>query len=952
MSRVKTSLDHKRIRRLIWLVLTVFVLLGYSLQSAAGSIYYSIWMQAYGTVSSPPVILEEGTAGTSTIYTNSTSAKVSVAAPTPITLTYYPNSYNIVTGTYLSGSVPASVQAVDTDYFIVRSSATGTSTTAYNASGYNLFGSTKYLSGVLSDLQSDNNFYMTFRSYVSASNTTAKTDAFIAYRSNTGTNTTSSPKNRPWDGDTVAWGSEVEMSPSAGSPVRWVRTAVCPISQRALEKIVVTLSDNGYLDAYVFDGTSWTATNDIGFPGTTAAAYKCFDVAYEKTTGRALLVYSRGTTSNEIGYKIWTFGSGWGSENLFNLGRTSGIVRFISLAMAPGTRSGTGDDNEIALMYLDANTDTHGYVWTGSTWSEMGATAVWDSSCAIGTKECIAVAYEQTTGEALFIWGDSLATDFQYRTWDGTTLSAKTLLDIASAALVGGWCTLKADPSSDDLFFAVGTSSTTVSELETAYWSGSAWTVHTEHDAALDSNAQRPYDFAWEPTGGKGLLVYGTTADYITYETFTAPNTWVGPTNIEMGSGGTHPWVQLRTNTRSISGDMMILGAVLEATYFDLGGIRWDGTTFTKIGVNTFTAATTIINYECFEMEFNNFGDPTEFTSEVEFTGTSDTQSWIQLVWTIDSSFTATSVTTTFQLFNYTADAYPESGDGYITDTIGTTDVTKTQTITTNPTNFRDGSGNWRIKVKGVKIAATQFDFKADWIEFKPTHYSEYTVSTEFLFSYMTENTPMQLNFTAVSQYNISSVSVTIQVWNYSSLSYVTSGEGYLTYTSAGANETKLLSINTNPQFYTSAGNAKINITSVLTTTTQYQQEINQIKLDYSYGTPFTYDYVLKVVNQVTAAWNISLKVYDSSNIDRLLNATISFYDGASSDQIIVGNGNITQPEGRLYNLPGGVGSTVKISMSNLQASTSGTSYLYVYLKILVPDTTTYLLYIITFEIT
>jgi hypothetical protein len=548
-----------------------------------------------------------------------------------------------------------------------------------------------------------------------------------------------------------------------------------------------------------------------------------------------------------------------------------------------------------------------------------------------------------------------------------------------------------------------------------------------------------------------------------------------------------------------------------------------------------------------------------------------------------------------------------------------------------------------------VKTTATQFDFKGDWIEFKPTHYNEYTVSTEFLFSSMTENTPMQLNFTIVSQYNMSGVSVTIQVWNYSSPSYVTSGEGYLTYTSAGANETKLLSINTNPQFYTSAGNAKINITGVLTTTTQYQQKINQIKLDYKYvsheniedyvdnntsdvdssadkgthgnftaqqygsdsvydtlteaqgadtkcesyevddddqsnldnyhyaqvfkhdsafyitkvellmggggsqsvylrettgipavpkagdgnnlrtavsnvlesvswitftfdaaylipanayyaivadrgsngiywrrdasspqypnghycydlddtawdyrterdhlfkiygfkayeldlevqwtdvdyneaneelciyaGTmgaedlrvdvwngfnwnnlftdlspncwnnisvsPYlnsstftirfkgsnetddttqdnwnidatllhvwttkTYDYVLKVVNQATGAWNISLKVYDSSNINRILNLTISFYDGASSDQIIVGNGNITQSEGPLYNLPGGVGSTVKISMSNLQASTSGTSYLYVYLKILVPDTTTYSLYIITFEIT
>jgi hypothetical protein len=100
----------------------------------------------------------------------------------------------------------------------------------------------------------------------------------------------------------------------------------------------------------------------------------------------------------------------------------------------------------------------------------------------------------------------------------------------------------------------------------------------------------------------------------------------------------------------------------------------------------------------------------------------------------------------------------------------------------------------------------------------------------------MTKNTPTQLNFTVVSEYDAASVSVTIQVWNYSSSAYVTSGEGYLTYASSGSNETKLLSISTNPQFYTSNGNAKIKTSGVKTTTTQYQQKTNQVKLLYKYG--------------------------------------------------------------------------------------------------------------------
>jgi hypothetical protein len=44
----------------------------------AGNAYYSMALQAYANVSQPPVILEEGTAGNSTINMNGTSAKVSV----------------------------------------------------------------------------------------------------------------------------------------------------------------------------------------------------------------------------------------------------------------------------------------------------------------------------------------------------------------------------------------------------------------------------------------------------------------------------------------------------------------------------------------------------------------------------------------------------------------------------------------------------------------------------------------------------------------------------------------------------------------------------------------------------------------------------------------------------------------------------------------------------------
>lgn len=1421
---------------------------------------------------------------------------------------YYPTGYNVLAGNYVSGSVPSSVQTVDTNYFNVKS--VGTST-AYNPSGYSLLGSTTWVSGATGDLTSNNAAYMTFRSYVSSTSTTTKTDAFIAYRSNTGANTSSSPKIRNWDGDTALWDAENEMS-TAGSPVRYVRVAVSPIPQRALEKIVVTLSDDGRLDAYVFDGTSWTVTSNIGEVWTTppADARRPFDIVYESTSGDALLVY--GTTvaggTNDIAYRVWSFQSGWSLEQYYDdAGHATKITAtYVVLASDPNS-------DRIGMAYIDStNSHANAVIWDGSAWSNSievtGAVAITTEECIAIASESVSGAFMAVAGEGEFIKWARFATswstvsifdinsgatsamnwlklassqnnrimltsvdggsDLCTAVWDtnsmgnrqwetatesigiltsstyytslrftaqaskpvtnimvyvqtvssspayrlGIETSASTYLP--SGTYVGGasnyavatptatgWLNLtlpspatltagtvyhitvrydsgtigasnyialrrlganmnnfrpnektvdswlntiyyttsatvqNRDPLfvlrySDSTYEAMPYDTATAHNIYGVYWfsekwtqsgnqvikginipliktgtppdslyvvlrnetdsqdvatitvpqgdittplqwyeryfgspvqlvngktyrlilkspsstslnyftcrslstgqsgaltydgtnsvysasinSGSIWTDTTARDltyiillqnsgtsgwipnapwdATVDTNAQRCADFAWgyrlpPAFENQGLLVYGTTANQITWRRFRAPNYMTAATNVPMGAN-IHPWVQLKPNTRDITGDMKILGAVLEGTVFAIGAISWDGTTLTVIGTSTITANTNAITYECFEIEYNWFGDPTEFTSEVEFTGTSNTQSWTQLAWTIDSSFTTTGVATTFQLYNYNTSSYPTSGDGYMTDTIGINDITKTQTVTTDPAQFRDAAGNWRIKIKGVKTTTSHFDFGADWIEFKPTYtYGAYTASTEFLFSSMTKNTPTQLNLTIVSEYNIANVSVTIQVWNYSSSTYAVSGEGYLTYTSSGSNETKLLSINTNPQFYTSSGYAKIKVTGVKSTTTQFQQKTNQIKLDYRYsasnyaldydgsndyvevpdsaslditgeitveawikpiafthefpgivckwdwssinpqrsyslyltgynkvwfmlsndslwhdeyslqssavlstdtwyyiagvyngsvmklyingvkdaeknailtiysgtaklsigssmtdgsvatdetfngiidevrisnvsrsaseisanwndgkgkrleadantaalwhfdegtgdttydetindnngtlkpsypsdcpswvnGFSFptqTYDHVLKVVNRFADNWTVNLQVYDSTNIDRLSSLNISLHDGTSSNQIAISGGTIIKSEGEQYNLPGGSGSTIYISINNLQATTTDTSYLYVYLKIKVPNTSTYNLFIIVFEIT
>ena len=43
--------------------------------------------------------------------------------------------------------------------------------------------------------------------------------------------------------------------------------------------------------------------------------------------------------------------------------------------------------------------------------------------------------------------------------------------------------------------------------LTTCYWDGSSWNYKTTQDSGLEGNDERAFDFAWEQSGSKGLLV-------------------------------------------------------------------------------------------------------------------------------------------------------------------------------------------------------------------------------------------------------------------------------------------------------------------------------------------------------------------------------------------------------------------------------------------------------------
>lgn len=312
--------------------------------------------------------------------------------------------------------------------------------------------------------------------------------------------TTTTPFYRTWNG--TAWSAEGSAQVVVGN----INYVVLKSSRTRNEAILGVQTSTGAIYIQIWNGTAWGTLTQVGTGPTTT---RSFDIAYERNTDNAVIAYTPSSGSADFAYRTWD-GSVLSGSTTITAPPTTGALNWLELRQNPINTS-----NEVAMIMLDANIDVYGMVWTGSTWSTMGTAVVWDATASIATRKAIDVEYEQTTGEAMFMWGDSVATDQYYRTWNGTTLGAATLLDIATQGGVTNWLQLSARPNSNEILLGVQDAG---ADLNTRKWSGTAWdtaTQHAEHSAAVESITSRNFDIVWETATanpGKAWLVWGNGA--------------------------------------------------------------------------------------------------------------------------------------------------------------------------------------------------------------------------------------------------------------------------------------------------------------------------------------------------------------------------------------------------------------------------------------------------------
>ena len=309
------------------------------------------------------------------------------------------------------------------------------------------------------------------------------------------------PYCRRWDG--TAWGAEFQAnSVGAGRTIQYM---ILRFARTRDEAILGTLDSTGDIRVQVWNGVGWGATTLMGNASAANSAYRGFDVEYETSGDRAMVVYSR-NVANQISYRIWD-GFSWTAQASQNLASASiGVPRWIEIARNPLSAS-----NEIAMIVLGStNVYVYGLRWTGVAWDNMGAAAVWDTGGSTSATKSIHVAYEQQSGRALFAWGTNATRYIGYKIWDGASASLLTFPDQRINSIgnhTARWVRLAPDPYSNQIMLGVQDSG---SDLNTSLWNGAAWdATGLQHDNSLE-DASRNFDLVYETAaanaGGAWIL--------------------------------------------------------------------------------------------------------------------------------------------------------------------------------------------------------------------------------------------------------------------------------------------------------------------------------------------------------------------------------------------------------------------------------------------------------------
>ncbi|MEM5855336.1 MAG: hypothetical protein QW472_03390, partial [Candidatus Aenigmatarchaeota archaeon] len=321
----------------------------------------------------------------------------------------------------------------------------------------------------------------------------------IAY----GEGTVTTPRYRTWDGST--WSAEYSAN-SVGGTIYWVVLRAIPNNvknPRFEEFILGTQTSGGAVVVQVYNGSSWSTP--LTLYSNVGTSSRAFDIAYERVSGDAIVVYSNGSAQPK--YRVWN-GKSWSSEGTIPQTKTTGAIRWIKLASRPNS-------DEIACVWLDANADISAMIWNGSAWvgeppAALETNAAYDTT--IGDAEAFDLAYESLSGDLLVVFGSNAALPPGYALKPADTYEWVTGSVGGAFADEGSIISLAAEPNTNRI--ALTYMSEDFFDAQGAIWDGEE-DIWIERVIDIDASASdawygytRLLDIGWVGSLGEAVVVY------------------------------------------------------------------------------------------------------------------------------------------------------------------------------------------------------------------------------------------------------------------------------------------------------------------------------------------------------------------------------------------------------------------------------------------------------------
>lgn len=341
------------------------------------------------------------------------------------------------------------------------------------------------------------------------------------------------------------------------------------------EHIAGYVTTGGVLYIMRWNGTAWTNEWNVTVGGDGVNGRR-FDIAYEKTSGNAMVVYSTNVTTSggaKLAYRKWN-GSAWDATATNITAATSNIVAamtWVKLKSNPVTGS-----NEIALLAADTGTTTtntsnlSAFIWNGTAWTEAATSPTASAGATLPNttgqlmqNDCFDMAYSSVSGNLLVVFTTASTAQQWWMPYTSSTSTWGTATSYGTTRAAPLQMIAEPDPQSDKILVMFNRSAST--NVYANVWSGTAvgtTTTVSNTNGATTAVNKKQIAAKWLVVGGTSYAVpmwAASTAGTIGYAYYTG-TTWTSGASgftYVTGTGATPNWMD--TDVDPQGADTMML---------------------------------------------------------------------------------------------------------------------------------------------------------------------------------------------------------------------------------------------------------------------------------------------------------------------------------------------------------------------------------------------------------